>query len=318
MKKNISFLSVGNHFKKNILPVLNSNPEINVKGIFTRNHKNRRSLCSELGCHEYSSYEDLLLDKDCQNVYISSPNASHFNQIVDCLKNNKNVLVEKPAITDVDQYKKIESIAHKNNVFFMEAFMYRFHNQFSELQTIINQGDFGSTKFAQFDFGFPHLNDNNFRYSKELKGGALFDAGAYTLSCPKELFSVKPKLIGAKIFQESGFNVDTGGSALLDFESFTSQSNWFFGATYQNSAKVWFNDAFIIADMFFSKPANSKSNIKIFRNYELIDEIDIKDNNHFESMFKYFLNNTPSQQAEEMLRVKNNIELIQQVSSFEK
>ena len=316
--KNISFLSVGNHFRKNILPVLNSNPEIIVKGIFTRNQKNRRSFCSELGCHEYSCYEDLLADKNCENVYISSPNATHFNQIVDCLKNNKNVLVEKPAITDLNEYKKIESIANENNVFFMEAFMYRFHNQFSELQTIINRADFGSTKFAQFDFGFPHLNENNFRYSRELKGGALFDAGAYPLSCPKELFSKKPKLIGAKIFQETGFNVDTGGSALLDFDSFTSQSNWFFGATYQNSAKVWFDDAFLIADMFFSKPASSRSNIKIFRNYELIDEIMINNNNHFESMFKYFLNITPLQQAEEMLKAKNNIELIQQVLSFRK
>ena len=53
------------------------------------------------------------------------------------------------------------------------------------------------------------------------------DAGAYVLSAPKELFKKTPKLIGAKIFKEKGYEVDTGGSAMLDFDNFTTQCNWF-------------------------------------------------------------------------------------------
>lgn len=316
MKNSLSLLSVGNHFEKNILPIIDNIDYLNVAGLFTRNEANRRKFCSRLQCFEYNSVDELLDDPASSHVYISSPNSIHFNQIKGCLNAKKNVLVEKPAITDIQDYKELKDLAVKNNVFFMEAFMYRFHNQFSALQEIINTQKYGCIKRADIIFGFPHLQKDNFRYSKTLKGGALLDAGAYTLSCARELFTQNPKLIGSKIDFDLNYDVDTGGSALLDFHEFCVNCSWFFGASYQNEVRIWFEDGILLANPFFSKPKNIEPKIQVYKNYQERDQHFFTDNDHFKDMFSYFLNCDETQKKSEMEKVFLNIQLLEDVYSF--
>ena len=45
----------------------------------------------------FKNYEDLINCKEVDIVYIALPNSFHFYWIKECIKNNKNTLVEKPA-----------------------------------------------------------------------------------------------------------------------------------------------------------------------------------------------------------------------------
>ena len=316
MSKNLSILSAGNHFIKNILPVLKKNRTIKISGVFTRNLERRRKISSDLGCNSYNSLDELLRDNS-ENIYISSPNSEHFEQLKECLSNGKNVLVEKPAVTSSKEFLKLLEISKKNKVFFMEAFMYRFHNFFTTLKEIIDHKTYGNIKKVSINFGFPHLDNNNIRYNKNLKGGAALDAGAYTLSCSRELFGDDYLLLAKKIFKDGviSSDIDTGGNAFLDYGSFIVSCNWFFGASYQNSVRIWFEDGVLEADIFFSKPESIQPNLKIYKNYELVSSIPIKKENHFNRMFDYFFSVGSDLQKFEMERVEKNISLLEEIMS---
>lgn len=316
MSKNLSILSAGNHFIKNILPVLKKNRKIKISGIFTRNLERRREISSDLECNSYNSLDELLRDNS-ENIYISSPNSEHFEQIKECLSNGKNVLVEKPAVTSSKEFLKLLEIAKKNKVFFMEAFMYRFHNFFTTLKEIIEHKSYGNIKKVTINFGFPHLDKNNIRYKKNLKGGAALDAGAYALSCSRELFGDDYLILAKKIFKDGviSSDIDTGGNAFLDYGSFIVSCNWFFGASYQNSVRIWFEDGVLEANIFFSKPESIQPNLKIYRNYELVSSIPIKKENHFNSMFDYFFSVDSDLKKFEMERVEKNINLLEEIMS---
>ena len=75
----------------------------------------------------FKNYEDLINCKEVDIVYIALPNSLHFHWIKECIKNNKNTLVEKPATLNYDEVQTVKKILNNKSIFFGEAFMYRYH-----------------------------------------------------------------------------------------------------------------------------------------------------------------------------------------------
>ncbi|HEV8082057.1 MAG TPA: Gfo/Idh/MocA family oxidoreductase, partial [Chitinophagaceae bacterium] len=44
----------------------------------------------------YNNYDDLIKDENVDIIYIATPHAFHYEQTMNCLRNNKGVLCEKP------------------------------------------------------------------------------------------------------------------------------------------------------------------------------------------------------------------------------
>src|SRR5699024_8077005 len=77
----------------------------------------------------YNSYEELLDDSQIDAVYIPLPNHLHKEWAIKAATNGKHVLCEKPATLNSEEVREIEAVFKKNNVIFMEGFMYHFHPQ---------------------------------------------------------------------------------------------------------------------------------------------------------------------------------------------
>ena len=122
MKQKLALLSIGSHFEKNIYPVLEKNKNIEFCGIFTRNNELKLKYCKKFNCTGFDNENDFYESGDFNNVYISSPNAIHYEQISRCISKGKNVLVEKPAVTNITEISNIEVQAKIYQTFFMEAF----------------------------------------------------------------------------------------------------------------------------------------------------------------------------------------------------
>lgn len=310
--KSISLLSLGSHFEKNIRDILKSMSSVEINGLYTRNNKKREELSEYFKCKAYLTEEELFNDKS-DYVYISSPNSEHFRQVKACLENKKNVLVEKPALTSLDEFQIIKKIAKKNKNFVMEAFMYQFHNQFLKVKEIIDEGSLGEIKSVEINFGFPHLDPSNFRYSKELNGGATLDAGAYTISACMNLFGHSFLDFNSQIYREPKFEVDVGGFATFIYKKFKVICNWNFGASYRNEIIIWGSEGKLVAEKFFSKPKNSSYPITVYKNYEQKEEKIFNDNNHFKDMFESFLKYNLQDGDKELDKIEKNIAILEEV-----
>ena len=144
----------------------------------------------------FSNYDSLLECKDLDMVYISLPHSFHHEWVIKSIKKEKNILVEKPATINFLQMKNIKNNLKNKNIFFSEAFMYRYHPQIPKIVDLLKNKIIGNLISMESFFGFDALakrkifgikfkkkpNKYNRLFSKELGGGAILDIGCYPVS----------------------------------------------------------------------------------------------------------------------------------------
>jgi len=135
----------------------------------------------------FDSYRAIVLSDEIDALYIPLPPALHYKWAKMALESGKHVLVEKPSTICADDTKGLVSIAARESLSLHENYMFVFHNQLNAINDIIQSGEIGDVRLYRITFGFPRRSSIDFRYNKALGGGALFDAGGYTLKYADKL-----------------------------------------------------------------------------------------------------------------------------------
>ncbi|MGQ9455172.1 MAG: aldo/keto reductase [Armatimonadota bacterium] len=131
----------------------------------------------------YGSYQALLDDPDVQAVYISTPHPMHAEWAVKAADAGKHILCEKPLTINFPEAMAVVEAARRNDVFLMEAFMYRCHPQTAKIVELIKSGAIGEVKLIQATFSFQAWFNPTSRYfAPELAGGGIMDVGCYCTS----------------------------------------------------------------------------------------------------------------------------------------
>ena len=144
----------------------------------------------------FDNYEDLISCNDIDIVYIALPNSLHHQWIIECIKNKKNILVEKPATLNFATAIDIKKNLENKNLFFAEAFMYRYLPQINLMINAIKNKEIGNLLSIETSFGMNLLTKKKFflikkkkkinyegrKFNKNLGGGCIFDLGCYSSS----------------------------------------------------------------------------------------------------------------------------------------
>ena len=189
----------------------------------------------------FTNYESLLKCEDVDIIYIALPHSLHHRWVIKSIEEGKNILVEKPATLNFSQMENITSNLKDKNIFFSEAFMYRYHPQISKVVDLLKNNVIGNLVSMESLFGFDALGrkkifgiklnkqkkpNRNYRlYNKELGGGAILDVGCYPVSFSILIASLiskfdfnKTKVLNKK--KEIGpTGVDMNSFAELNFEN---------------------------------------------------------------------------------------------------
>ncbi|MCB0183568.1 MAG: Gfo/Idh/MocA family oxidoreductase, partial [Caldilineaceae bacterium] len=102
----------------------------------------------------YDSYEAILADDTVDAVYISTIHPAHLEPVEMAAKAGKHMLVEKPIAMNAAEAAKMVAAARENDVFLMEAFMYRCHPQIAKLVELIRDGAIGDVLVVRSTFGY--------------------------------------------------------------------------------------------------------------------------------------------------------------------
>ena len=158
---------------------------------------------------DYRDIKDINLKK-FNTVFICTPDDEKYKIIYYCLKNKKNVLVEKPLWTsNLGKIKFLEKLAIKNKVKLYVAYNHRFEPHFLEMKKLISSKKLGKIYSCRMFYGngTAKLIKNN---SWRNKGsGVLTDLGSHLLDICKMWFGNnlgKFKLISANKFENSSFD----------------------------------------------------------------------------------------------------------------
>lgn len=131
----------------------------------------------------HPSYQALLDDPEVEAVYIAPPHPMHAEWAIKTAEAGKHILCEKPLTLNRAEALAVVEAARQNDVFLMEAFMYRCHPQTAKLAELIREGVIGEVRVIQATFSFGAGFDPNGRiYNNALGGGGIMDVGCYCAS----------------------------------------------------------------------------------------------------------------------------------------
>lgn len=212
-------------------------------------------------------YENLVSLDDIDAVYLPLPPALHFKWAKLALEHGKHVFVEKPSTTDaVDTYELIE-LARKNNLAFHENYMFVYHEQLKVINDVVESGEIGDIRLYRISFGFPRRAQNDFRYNKSLGGGALIDAGGYTIKYGSYLLGDTAKLTTVQLNYIDEFEVDMYGSAtMVNDKGVTAQLAFGMDNDYKCDIEIWGSKGTITSNRIFTAPAGFEPEYIIKKN----------------------------------------------------
>jgi Predicted dehydrogenases and related proteins len=141
----------------------------------------------------YGDYDKMLRDPAIDIVYLSTPHSNHYEYLMKCLENGKNVICEKAITVSSNQLQPVIQLARKKHLFVVEA-MTIFHMPlYQKLKEIVASGKIGQLKMVQVSFGSLKPYDLKSRFfNMDLAGGALLDIGTYALSFARFFLSSQP------------------------------------------------------------------------------------------------------------------------------
>ena len=145
----------------------------------------------------YGSYAQLLADPRIDAVYIAVPNGLHGRWTKAALEAGKHVLCEKPFTANAEEAATVAEAARHSGLVVMEAFHYRYHALTRRMLEIVNSGELGAITQMKAWLCFPLLPPNNVRWNYQLAGGALMDAGCYTIHLLRTLAGAEPQVSSA-------------------------------------------------------------------------------------------------------------------------
>ena len=285
-------MGCANVAKKSAIPAIKAVKSAKLISIASRDINKAEEWAKEYNI-EFDNYGSLIERKDIGAVYIPLPIGLHEEWCIKAAEKGKHIICEKSLAESYTSVKRIVEVCRKNGVVLYENFMCGFHPQHQKVISLMKEGMIGKPLVLKGYFGFPPMNSSNFRYDKELGGGSLNDAGAYTVFIAR-------KMLGEPIKVTSTFNmdkeneVDINGSAILEFaDNKTALISFGFDNIYQNNYSIWGSKGKIKVHRAFSIPPNLKPMIELITNdgaSEKITDIDILPANQFQLIFEDFFN----------------------------
>ena len=226
-------------------------------------------FCKTYSIEGMTSFEQLLKREDINAIYIPQPPALHFKWAMKALEAGKHVLVEKPSTTCFDDSEKMVKTALEKELALHENYMFKYHSQIGEIKKLIVAGEVGELRLIRANFGFPMRAQNDFRYNKALGGGALLDAGGYTVKLATELLGSSIKVDSAQLNGKAGYEVDMYGSASLsNADGVICQVGYGMDCQYMCSLEVWGSAGRLFTNRIFTAPVGYKPTVLIEKGAE--------------------------------------------------
>lgn len=242
---------------RRFLPALEKCSDIEYVGVASRTPQKANAFEERFGGKVYPSYESLLADDSVAAVYVPLPPSLHYEWGKKVLMAGKHLLMEKPFTTSLRETRELLELAEKKGLTVHENYMFLYHSQLAWIRERIANGDIGELRLIRAAFGFPFRGGEDFRYHKDLGGGALLDCGGYPVRLAWELLGDTAKVTQSRLAQPDGFEVDLFGTAVLENEQgLCAQVSFGMDNSYRCELELWGNKGCLRADRIFTAPVN--------------------------------------------------------------
>jgi predicted dehydrogenase len=170
----------------------------------------------------YFDYDELLTDEKIDTIYIALPNNLHYQFAKKALLADKNVIVEKPAVTTAEELADLKKIATERKKILIEAVTLHYMPAYKNIRADLPK--LGNIKIVSLNYSQYSSRYDAFKrgeilpaFDPKKAGGALMDLNCYNVNFVVGLFGA-PKSFSYSANIERG--IDTSGVMVLDYGNF--------------------------------------------------------------------------------------------------
>jgi len=146
------------------------------------------------------SLEELLAMREIRLVVIATPNDTHFEPAKRCLEAGRDVVVDKPFTTTLEEAKELVGIARKAGRLITVYQNRRYDGDFQAIRKLVEEKTLG--RIVRFETNYdryrPALKPRAWRESTRAGNGILFDIGPHLIDHALVLFGL-PEAVTADV-----------------------------------------------------------------------------------------------------------------------
>lgn len=285
----IGILGTADIALKRFIPALKKCENFEYVGVASRSEEKAEEFQRAVGGKIYVGYEELLRDDNIDAVYIPLPPALHYEWTQKALSYGKHVLCEKPFTTCISDTQKLVLEAKERQLVINENYMFMHHKQIEVIKEMALSDKIGAVRLLRANFGFPKRLEGDFRYDKDLGGGALLDCGGYTVKLVSELLGDDAYVADSNLINED-YCVDLYGAVTLkNKKGVVAQVSFGMDNSYVCDFSIWGSKGILEAKRVFTAPPDFMAKVSIIQNGVVVEEAEVEDD-HFQRSIEHFYN----------------------------
>ncbi len=136
----IGFIGAGSFAQNYLLPAVKDKAQLAI--VATARPNNARYIADKYGFGICTgNANEVFADKNVNTIFIATRHDTHAEYVINALKNNKNVFVEKPLCLKIEELHEIKTLFDSKSVQLMLGFNRRFSPYTESLKTFISQSE---------------------------------------------------------------------------------------------------------------------------------------------------------------------------------
>jgi len=253
-----------------VIPAIQEADNCDVVAIASRTGEKAKKAAQQLEIPTaYDSYDKLFADSSIDAIYNPLPNHLHVPKTLDAMEAGKHVLCEKPIALDAQEAQQLIDVSKKHpELKVMEAFMYRFHPQWSRAKSMVDNKEIGELQTIESFFSYFNDDPDDIRNKAEMGGGGLMDIGCYCISLSRFLFDEEPANIMGRWKKDPEFGTDHLASGVLEFSTGTATFSCSTQSAPHQQVTIVGTEGRLIIEIPFNAPSGEMTRLLFIKDGE--------------------------------------------------
>lgn len=198
--------------------VIQATPGLELAAVVQRSGDDAKKEYPE--ARQARSIEELLADPGIRLVVIATPSYSHYDLAKQCLREQRNVVIDKPFTLKSEEAAELIRTARDRKLLLTAYQNRRWDGHFRTLRSVIKGGELGRlVSFeSHFDRFRPAPRRDVWRESGGPGGGTLFDLGPHLIDEALTLFGAPDTITASVRVEREHAAVDDAWDILLEYE----------------------------------------------------------------------------------------------------
>lgn len=248
------------------LKAYQSNPDVEIYAICDLNEQRAKDKAAQYGAKVvHTDYHEMLKDPELDAVSICTWNNTHAPISIAALRAGKNVLVEKPLCTTVEEALEVEKAVKETGKILQVGFVRRYEPSTRVLKEFIDSGDLGEIYYAKASYIRRLGNPGGWFADIERSGGGpLIDLGVHIIDiCWYLMGKPKVKSVSGNVYHKLGNRSNIKNLSFYQAADYDAEKN-----TVEDMANAlvrFENGASLFVDVSFTLHAkNDEISMKIY------------------------------------------------------